>query len=302
MAASGKGSVAGADQGRRRRAMLSAAAMCTVILLHRPGHEFPILVAANRDERLDRAWDPPGAWWPDHPDVLGGRDRSAGGTWMAVSRRGTAAMVLNRPGSLGPAPGLRSRGELPLLALRAGSAAAGAAAIAGLPARQWRPFNLVLADRHGAWFLRGTGAGGPEAEPKLKAEAEPELKVEAEPELKAGADPELYPEAQPLAAGLHMVTAHDPNDLASPRTARHLPRFRAAPEPRPERGDWAAWEALLADDSHAGGLAEALRVPPTGGFGTVSASLLAIGRDGSLDWRFAAGPAGTAPFRPVVWP
>ncbi|MDN3566993.1 NRDE family protein [Paeniroseomonas aquatica] len=242
--------------------------MCTVLLLHRPGHAFPVLIAANRDERLDRAWDPPAAWWPDRPGVVGGRDRTAGGTWMAASCAGVVATVLNRPGSLGPAPGLRSRGELPLLALAAGTAAAGVAALGRLPAAEWRPFNMVVADAAGAWFLRGTGQGRPAVEP--------------------------------LGSGLHMVTAHDPNDLASPRTARHLPRFRAAPVPRPETGDWAAWEALLADAGQEGGAAAALRVPPIGGFGTVSSSLLAIGRDGGLDWRFAAGPAGAAPFLPVA--
>ncbi len=247
--------------------MLSDGAMCTVIVLHRPGHAFPILLAANRDERLDRAWDPPAAWWPEHPGVVGGRDRLGGGTWMAASRAGMVAAVLNRPGSLGPAAGKRSRGGLPLLALAAGSAEAAAASIGALPAAEWRPFNMVVADRAGAWFLRGLGEG--------------------------------RPDAQALAPGLHMVTAHDPNDLASPRTARHLPRFQAAPVPRPEAGDWAAWEALLADADHEGSIAEALRVPPTGGFGTVSASLVAIGRDGALTWRFAAGPAGVAPFRTV---
>ncbi|RYJ03197.1 MAG: hypothetical protein EON47_04970, partial [Acetobacteraceae bacterium] len=193
-----------------------------------------------------------------------------GGTWMAASRGGAVATVLNRPGSLGPAPGLRSRGELPLLALAAGSAAAGAAAIAGLPAAEWRPFNMVLADAAGAWFLRGTGQG--------------------------------RPAALPLGPGVHMVTAHDPNDLASPRTARHLPRFRAAAEPRPEQEDWQGWEALLADSGFDTGAAEALRVPPTNGFGTVSSSLLAIGRDGQVIWRFATGPAGEAPFLPVAMP
>ncbi len=32
--------------------------MCTVVLLRRPEHEWPLLVAANRDERVSRAWDP----------------------------------------------------------------------------------------------------------------------------------------------------------------------------------------------------------------------------------------------------
>ncbi|MBX6746998.1 MAG: NRDE family protein, partial [Acetobacteraceae bacterium] len=160
--------------------------MCTVILLRRPGHAWPALIAANRDERLDRAWDPPAAWWPDRPGVIGGRDRSAGGTWMAANPAGLVAAVLNRPGSLGPAPGKRSRGELPLLALEHGSAAAAAAAIAALPAEEWRPFNMLLADRREGFFLRGTGTGRPEVEP--------------------------------LPAGVSMITAHDPNDLSSPRT------------------------------------------------------------------------------------
>lgn len=246
-----------------------ACTVCTVILLLRPGATWPVIIAANRDERLDRAWDPPAPWWPDRPGVVGGRDRSAGGTWMALNAAGVFAAVLNRPGSLGPAPGKRSRGELPLLALESDSAAAAARRLTALPADEWRPFNLVLADRRSAYFLRGLGAG--------------------------------RPEALPLPPGISMVTAHDPNDLSSPRTRRHLPRFREAAPPEPGTGDWAAWEALLADDSHAEGMvAEALRVPPVGGFGTVSASLLALGADGRLVWRFAEGPAGAAPFRPVA--
>lgn len=241
--------------------------MCTVILLHRPGHAWPVLVAANRDEMLERAWDPPGAWWPDRPGIVGGRDRTGGGTWMAASRSGMVAAVLNRPGSLGPAPGKRSRGDLPLLALEGDTAASAATCIAALPAAEWRPFNMVIADRQGGIFLRGEGRG--------------------------------RPEAIPLPPGLSMVTAHDPNDLTSPRTARHLPRFEAASPPDPRRGDWAAWEALLADDSIAESRADTLRVPPTDGFGTVCASLVALGADGGLLWRFADGPAGTAPFRPI---
>lgn len=251
--------------------------MCTVILLRRPGHPWPLLLAANRDERLDRPWDPPAAHWPDRPGVIGGRDRTAGGTWLAMNRHGVVAAALNRPGSLGPAPGYRSRGELPLLALEHPSAARAAEALSALPAGAWRSFNLVVADAESAVFLRGLGNGQPEAEP--------------------------------LPDGISMVTAHDPNDPASPRTARHLPRFRAAPPPEPDSGDWAAWEALLADDgfSPEAGPAEALRVPPRNGFGTVCASLIALGA-GSGDgprrqrpriWRFCPGPAGTAPFRSI---
>jgi len=233
--------------------------MCTVILLHRPGLAWPVMVAANRDERLDRAWDPPGPYWPG---LIGGRDRLAGGTWMAVNRHGVMAAVLNRVGSLGPGPGKRSRGELPLLALQAASAAAAAEIVAGLDCGLYRPFNMVLADRNGGVFAAGLGEGRAEVT--------------------------VLPE------GLSMVTAYPPNDPASARTARHLPRWRAAAAPlSPE--DWGAWPALLADSG--GGAAEALNVPPRDGFGTVSSSLLALGA--TTRWDFAAAPPDRAPFRPV---
>ncbi|HEY0181937.1 MAG TPA: NRDE family protein, partial [Rhodopila sp.] len=101
--------------------------MCTVVVLVRPDL---ILLAANRDERLERPCDPPAAWWDDRPGVIGGRDRLGGGTWMAMNRHGVVATVLNRPGTLGPAIGKRSRGELPLMALEHATAAAAAHSLA----------------------------------------------------------------------------------------------------------------------------------------------------------------------------
>jgi hypothetical protein len=234
--------------------------MCTVILLHRPGEPWPLLLAANRDERLDRPWEAPASHWPG---LIGGRDAMAGGTWMALNRAGVVAAVLNRPGSLGPAPGKRSRGELPLLALEAGSAAEAAARLAALDAGLWRPFHAVLADARGAWFVEGAGEG--------------------------------RPEARALPPGLALVTAHPPNDLSSPRIARHLPRFAAARPPAPP--EWGDWPALLADS--AGTAAEALNIPPLGGFGTVCSSLLALGAGGERLWHFAAGPPDRMPFLPL---
>jgi hypothetical protein len=237
--------------------------MCTVVILIRPGHVWSVALAANRDERLDRAWDPPDAWWPDRPGVVAGRDRSAGGTWMGVNRAGVLAAVLNRPGSLGPAPGKRSRGELPLIALEHDVAEAAAAAVAVLDAGAWRSFNMVVADRTGAWFIRGLG----------RARAE----------------------VHPLSPGLQMVTAHDPDDPDSPRVARHLPRFRAAAPP--EADDWHAWRAILADRT--GSAAEQINVAPRGGFATVCSSLLALPAQGPPIWLFAPGAPDEASFTHV---
>jgi hypothetical protein len=240
--------------------------VCTVVLLIRPGHAWPILLAANRDERLDRAWDPPGAHWPEQPGVVAGRDRSGGGTWMGVNRAGVAAAVLNRQGTLGPAPGKHSRGELPLIALAHESAAAAVDAVAALDADLWRSFNMVLADRRGAIFVRGLGHG--------------------------------RPEGWALSAGVHMVTAHNPDDLESPRVARHLPRFRVAEPSGPD--DWESWRAILSDRSGAAG--EQINVPPRAGYGTASSALLALPREGPPLWLFAAGAPDEAAFEPVPLP
>ena len=239
--------------------------MCTLVLLIRPDHAWPLIVGANRDEMLARAWDPPAAYWPDRPDIVAGRDRSAGGTWMGLNRHGVIAAVLNRPGSLGPATGKRSRGELPLMALAHDSAAAAAAALCVLDAGAWRSFNLVVADRRQAWFVRGLGHG--------------------------------HPQRQLLAPGCHMVTAHDPDDAESPRVARHLSLFRAA-DPAPP--DCRRWQELLADRS--GGPGEQINVIPRAGFGTVCSSILALPRQAAPVWRFAAGPPHQAPFQTVDLP
>ncbi len=238
--------------------------MCTVIILLRPGHAWPVLLAANRDERLDRPWDAPGRHWPEQHSVVAGRDRLGGGTWMAM-RGGLVAAVLNRPGSLGPAPGKASRGGLPLLAMEHGSAAAAFEALLTLDATVYRSFNMVVADRHSAHFVRCHGHG--------------------------------VMEGWALEPGLHMVTAHDPNDLGSPRTRVHLPRFAAAVAPDPDRNDWTAWQALLADRS--GGSATALNVPPRDGFGTVCSSLVGLPSAGAPIWLFAPGPPDQAEFASV---
>jgi len=234
--------------------------VCTVVVLVRPTF---VLLAANRDERLDRVWDPPGAWWPDRPDVMAGRDRTAGGTWMGMNRPGVVAAVLNRPGTLGPAAGKRSRGELPLLALDHATAAGAAAAILALDAGAWRGFNMVVADGTGAIFIRGLGHG--------------------------------RPTAAALPQGVSMITAHDPNDLSSPRTALHLPRFEAAEPAGPD--DWAAWLPILAD--RRGESAEQINVAPRDGFGTVCSSFVSLPATSRPIWRFAAGPPHEAGFAPV---
>jgi uncharacterized protein with NRDE domain len=251
--------------------------MCTLVLLRRPEMRWPLLLAANRDEMAGRPWAPPARHWPDRPEVVAGLDELAGGSWMGVNDYGVVAAILNRIGTLGPAEGKRSRGELVLEALDHADAAAAAAALAELDGRAYRPFNLVVADNRDAFWI--------------KADGKPAVSVHA------------------IAAGLHMLSALDLDDTASPRVRAYLPRFRAAAAPDPEAADgWAAWRALMADrdgrDGDATEEAAAMTFLRANGFGTVSGALIALPAVGAEDirpvWLFAAGPPDRASYEPIA--
>lgn len=252
--------------------MVLISAMCTVVLLRRPGHRWPLLIAANRDEMIDRPWLQPARHWPDRPEVVAGQDELAGGTWLGINDTGVVAAIMNRPGSLGPAPGVRSRGELVLEALDHGDAGEAAEALSHLDPKAYRPFNLVVADdRDAIW---------------LKSEGEEASMVEV----------------IPLPDGLSMLTAHDRNDLTSDRIRTYLPRFEAADVPDPDSGDWSGWADLLAcrETGVQGGEPSAMNIVTDFGFGTVSSALIAIpaldGSERKPIWRFAPGRPDEKPF------
>lgn len=262
--------------------------MCTVVLLRRPGHPWPLLLAANRDEMADRPWRAPARHWPDRPDVVAGLDDLADGSWMGLNDDGVVAAILNRYGTLGPKDGKRSRGELVLEALDHPDAMDAAEALADLDGHAYRPFNMIVADNRDAWWLRHAGRE------------------------------DGHIEARRIPEGLSMLTAFDLNDDSDPRIHVHRPHFEATLAPEPDQDDWQRWERLLAshetgagqpggrlEDGHTEGAERrgAMCFATAHGFQTVSSSLLAlpsVDRSGVLPvWRFADGPPDTTPFRPV---
>jgi uncharacterized protein with NRDE domain len=249
--------------------------MCTVVLLHRPDHDWPVILGANRDEMLARPWKPPARHWPDRPNTIAGLDELAGGSWLGLNDAGVAAAVMNRVGSLGPAPDRRSRGELVLEALDHDAARDAAEALAELDPGAYRSFNLVIADCYEAFWLRNLGGNGPGKIDVLK-----------------------------LPPGLSMLTAHDLNDPRSTRIKNYLPQFQSARVPDPEANDWAVWVRLLADRGGNGDIEASMNIVTDAGFGTVCSALIALPSDARPElkpvWRFAAGAPDRVPFEPVV--
>jgi uncharacterized protein with NRDE domain len=107
--------------------------MCTLLVASRVFDDTPLLVAANRDERLDRPAAPPRLFEARAIPVVAPVDLQAGGTWLGLSARGVFAGITNRFG-VPPDPARRSRGELVFEALLGADAQAGADRIAALDA------------------------------------------------------------------------------------------------------------------------------------------------------------------------
>jgi hypothetical protein len=243
--------------------------MCTVLVLLRPGERWPLLVGANRDERLDRAFDPPGRWWPEAPEIVAGRDALGGGSWFGVNGDGVVATIVNGMDRLGPLPGKTSRGELVLRALRERGARAAAEALRTLDPRAYRGFTVIVADRHEAFAV-------------------------VSDERRIG--------AAPLAPGHHMATPDGVDVPGSVRYDAHFAAFRDAPPPDPGHGEWSSWAELLRhadeDDPH-----RAMTVAvPEHAFGTVCSQLLALPADpaGEPVLLFANGPPTRASYERVA--
>lgn len=85
--------------------------MCLIIFGWQTRTDLPLVVAANRDEFHQRP-AVPAHFWPEQPALLAGRDLSAGGTWMGVTRDGRFAALTNYRDPDQGRVGVRTRGEL----------------------------------------------------------------------------------------------------------------------------------------------------------------------------------------------
>jgi uncharacterized protein with NRDE domain len=116
--------------------------------------DFPVLVAANRDEHYDRPSATPHQW-STKPRIVAGKDLLAGGTWLGINEHGLLVGILNRRTNAEPdrflKSRIRSRGLLCLDVLSCKSAGAACAFIQQHEAI-YQPFTVVFADASEAWI------------------------------------------------------------------------------------------------------------------------------------------------------
>lgn len=122
--------------------------MCLIVVGWRAHPDYPLVVAANRDEFFARP-TAGAARWPDSPEVIGGLDLEAGGTWLGITDSGRFAAVTNvrEPGM---DKGQNSRGDLTRRFLTGTTDAAEFAAT--IDGDRYSGFNLLLSDGEALYY------------------------------------------------------------------------------------------------------------------------------------------------------
>ena len=200
--------------------------MCTLILGRDVLAPDSVLLAANRDEDPARPSDPPRLLLYS-PRLVGGRDRRAGGTWLAVREGRAVVALLNRPDRAAAAPPAAERPSRGLLVLEvAGVAEDYAVQLDPVGERQEMLERLRAVSGPGlpyAALCRAFAA-------LWVASIAPCTLLFAAPEAcwLMAVDADAPPRFEQVPAGWHVITHADLDDLGEPRTARlirELSRF-----------------------------------------------------------------------------
>jgi uncharacterized protein with NRDE domain len=251
--------------------------MCTLAIYFKAIADYPVIVAANRDEYLARPALPP-TTLAERPHIVGGKDLRASGTWLGLNEHGMVAGLLNRRnGGLENDPALRSRGLLCLDALRSPTAAKAAQFVAGQSGRDYNPFNLLIASREEAFVAYNRWG---------------------------------RIEVVSLSPGVHLLTNLDVDDFECPRISRSRKHF----EELGARADFACDPLSRREELHRLLADHSTQLDPRSGrpnslclhlgdYGTRSSSMIFMGRQPQyLEHFFAAGPPCTASYEPAIVP
>ncbi|MBV8171822.1 MAG: NRDE family protein [Candidatus Eremiobacteraeota bacterium] len=237
-----------------------ASIVCTLLIWKNRHPEYPLIVAANRDEFEERPSSDPLRLNED-PLIVGGRDEVAGGTWLALSERGTIVALTNRRAAGAHDPTKKSRGTLVLELARLDSPPAIEQAVRALDSQSYNPFVLVALDRTGG-FAATAGDDG--------------LNL------------------QPISDGLHVVTNWKMDDTNHPkaRRATELAHALDIDVPLPQLVE--RLHMLLSDHAADGSGERDVGLcvhRPAEGFGTVSSSIIALDNAGGAHFYYSRGHA-----------
>ena len=141
--------------------------MCLIVFAWKAHPSYPLVLAANRDEYLDRPTRQLD-YWEDLPNVIGGRDMEKGGSWFATHIDGRWAAVTNfRDGGSALSPAGLSRGHLVSNYVASGDYAGDYAQNITQPLADYAGCNLLVGDSKSLFFVSNRFQG------ERRAAAEP---------------------------------------------------------------------------------------------------------------------------------
>ncbi|HEX4023155.1 MAG TPA: NRDE family protein [Steroidobacteraceae bacterium] len=248
--------------------------MCLILVAWRVHPDYPLVLAANRDEFHTRA-AAPAAWW-DEPPMLAGRDLAAGGAWLGVTRGGQFAALTNYREAAAPRPDAPSRGALVPQTLSAPVPASERLQQLRRSSSRYNGFNLLFGDADSLAVYESIPRQGRLLDPGVYGLSNHLLDTP-------------WPKVVGAKAALAAALTHLPDQQALLQLLRD--EVRAQDTQVPRTGLSAEWERLLSSAF--------IRAP---GYGTRCSTILLIDRDGRAHfsewtWNEAGAPAGQVDYR-----
>jgi uncharacterized protein with NRDE domain len=125
--------------------------MCLILFAYQYHPNYPLIVAANRDEYYARP-SAPAHYWSDHPHILAGRDLKELGTWMGITTHGRFAALTNFRDPQRHSTTALSRGHLVADFLSNQQSPREYLELAARQSHQYNGFNLLVGDQQGLWY------------------------------------------------------------------------------------------------------------------------------------------------------
>lgn len=238
--------------------------MCLIVVAWKADPDYPLIVAANRDEFFARATFP-AHWWPDTPTVLAGRDLVGHGTWLGLNRNGRFAALTNYRDPALQREGLASRGKLVSGFLAGDDSPLPALETIGDVSADYAAFNLLAGDRESLGIHESTTAHSRLLEPGIHGLSNHLLGTP-------------WPKLQRARERFRRAVEGSPSDDAFLALLRD--DTRAPDDQLPATGIGHDWERMLSSVF--------IRAP---GYGTRSSTLIRIHRSGAAmlrEWTWNA--------------
>ena len=219
--------------------------MCTSIVLFRKSHNWPLIIASNRDESLKRQSLLPGRHWNKYPNILGGKDLKKNGSWIGINDNKIVSIMHNRkPNQIKKK--FKSRGKLILEVLKYKNIESAIKYFKHLKKENFDNFNLFIASVKKCFWVKNDN--------KYKNIIVKELNE-----------------------GLHILTGKDYKDKKDTKYTYYYKLFNSLDYPNPKTNNWNEWIFHL-NKNHFG-MKDSQKIcfiDKKNNYGTISSSLIAI--------------------------